>query len=124
MLLTSATLRRFVTTACTAITEGLPPSFGQHVLTKPRLQDTLANVKCTDLHCVREPFPPYQPKPPQRATVMAQGYPPLTSNPNTPWRKIPWFNLRGYWLAQAGFRIGPRFHINIEHNKITLTVDE
>ena len=81
----------------------------------------MAYLKSTRTWCVREPFPPYQPKQPTQAKVMAQGYPPLKSKPNTPWRKIPWINLKGYWLEQAGFAIDTPFSIQVKENKIILT---
>ncbi|WP_017444181.1 SymE family type I addiction module toxin [Gayadomonas joobiniege] len=38
------------------------------------------------------------------------------------WRKIPWINLRGFWLEQAGFEIGTPYTIEVYDKKLVFTV--
>jgi hypothetical protein len=37
-------------------------------------------------------------------------------------RRVPWINLRGHWLAQAGFEIGTPYRIEVRDKKLLLVV--
>lgn len=72
---------------------------------------------------------PYQAtnSPPQtkQVTVQATGYPPLKTDTGAgAWRKIPWINLRGFWLEQAGFEIGASYTIEIYDGKLIFTLNK
>lgn len=93
----------------------------------------MATYQCTCLAQVAEPVPLYKNKPRKLkksnkaarvrwATVLTQHYPPAQSNPHTPWRKIPWINLKGYWLEQAGFEIGTQYRIEVQNKNLRLVV--
>ena len=57
-----------------------------------------------------------------QAKVLSIGYPPLKSNPGSgAWRNVPWINLRGHWLEQAGFAIGTQYTIEVYHGKLVFT---
>lgn len=36
------------------------------------------------------------------------------------WKQIPWLNVSGLWLEQAGFRAGDAVEIMVEHNTLTI----
>ena len=36
------------------------------------------------------------------------------------WQEIPWLNVSGLWLEQAGFRVGDAVQIVVEHNTLTI----
>lgn len=85
--------------------------------------------ECTCRWQVAEPSPPYKPaklkKPKRRsavrwAKVLTIHYPPLASNPNTPWRRVPWINLKGHWLQRAGFEIGAVYRVDVGDKKLVL----
>lgn len=60
----------------------------------------------------------------KQAKVMIAGYPPLKSDPGCgAWRHIPWINLRGFWLEQAGFTIGTTYTITAYEKQLVFTVD-
>lgn len=78
---------------------------------------------------VCEPLKPYRskraPKKIKTATVHKQYYPQTKKNKLryvTGDRPVPWINLRGFWLAQAGFDIGSRYKIEVFENTLVLTV--
>ena len=77
---------------------------------------------------VCEPEEPYQTHhallTTKNATVQKQFYPALKNDHYGSGRPIPWINLRGHWLAQAGFNIGSRYKIEVFENKLVLTVEE
>lgn len=82
----------------------------------------------TCLWLVQEPTEPYQTDnmllATKQATVQTTGYPPLKSNQGCgAWRKIPWINLRGFWLEQAGFEIGTQYTIEVYDKKLVFTVE-
>ena len=61
----------------------------------------------------------------RHATVHTSAYPPLKFNTNAgAWRPIPWINLRGLWLEQAGFNLSNPYTIEVFQNKLVLTVRE
>jgi toxic protein SymE len=35
-------------------------------------------------------------------------------------KTIPWLNVSGLWLEQAGFRVGDAVQIVVEHNTLTI----
>jgi toxic protein SymE len=35
-------------------------------------------------------------------------------------KNVPWLNVSGVWLEQAGFRIGDRVQITIEQNQLII----
>jgi len=39
------------------------------------------------------------------------------------WRHIPWINLRGFWLEQAGFTIGTQYTITAYDKKMIFTAE-
>lgn len=60
----------------------------------------------------------------KHATVLTAGYPPLKSDPGCgAWRRIPWINLRGFWLEQAGFQIGTSYTIEIHDGILIFTAE-
>ena len=82
----------------------------------------------TCLWQVQEPQEPYQttstPLATKRATIQTTNYPPLKSDPGCgAWRKIPWLNLRGHWLNEAGFAIGTPYTIAVYEKKLIFTAD-
>lgn len=74
---------------------------------------------------VQEPRKPYQLEDfPifKNASIQSTGYPPLKNEKGSgAWRKIPWINLRGYWLEQAGFSIGTAYTIEVRHKQLIFT---
>ena len=55
----------------------------------------------------------------RQAKVLSIGYPPLKSNPGSgAWRSVPWINLRGFWLEQAGVSIGTPYTIKVYNGKL------
>ena len=40
------------------------------------------------------------------------------------WCKIPWINLRGFWLEQAGFQIGTAYTIQAYDGKLVFTAEK
>lgn len=36
-------------------------------------------------------------------------------------KEVPWLNVSGLWLEQAGFNIGDQLRINVENNKLIIT---
>lgn len=93
----------------------------------------MARPEFTCLRQVAEPVPLYKTKLRKlkktnkakrirRAAVQTTTYPPL--NNQITWRKIPWINLRGHWLQQAGFEIGVRYRIEVQNNKLVLVVTD
>lgn len=92
----------------------------------------MARADSTCLAQVAEPVPRYKNKPRKLkksnkvtrvrwATVQTAIYPPL---PNTAsvGRRVPWINLRGHWLEQAGFGIGTKYRIEVRDKKLLLVV--
>lgn len=61
----------------------------------------------------------------RHAAIQEHYYPPLKSDTsyNPLPRPIPGLNLRGHWLQNAGFLIGAELTINIQHQKLVITVD-
>ena len=58
----------------------------------------------------------------RQAKVLTIGYPPLKTKPHTgAWRNVPWINLRGFWLEQAGFTIGMQYTIEVYDGKLVFT---
>lgn len=89
----------------------------------------MTNDHSTCLWLVQEPTHTYHTDNPpltsKRATVLTAGYPPLKSNNGAgTWRKIPWINLRGFWLEQAGFQIGTPYTIQTYDGKLVFTVEK
>jgi len=75
---------------------------------------------------VQEPKETYQPAPliTKRATVLTAVYPPLKSDPGSgAWRHIPWINLRGFWLEEAGFTIGTTYTITAYDKQLIFTAE-
>jgi toxic protein SymE len=35
-------------------------------------------------------------------------------------KEVPWLNVSGIWLREAGFNIGDRLKITVENNKLTI----
>lgn len=35
-------------------------------------------------------------------------------------KEVPWLNVSGLWLQQAGFNIGDRLKITVENNRLTI----
>ena len=61
----------------------------------------------------------------KQATVHKQHYMQTTKvNPSGAGRPIPWINLRGFWLEQAGFAIGTPYTIEVYDGKLIFIVDE
>ena len=61
----------------------------------------------------------------KRATVLTAGYPYLKSNNGAgAWRKIPWINLRGFWLEQVGFHIGTLYTIQTYDGKLVFVTEK
>ena len=85
---------------------------------------TKSNSSC--LWQIKEPAIPYGDF--QRlkvATVQTQHYTNKTKdNPNAIGRPIPWINLCGKWLEQAGFTCGSRYQIDVYKNTLVLTIEE
>jgi hypothetical protein len=90
----------------------------------------VATYQCTCLAQVAEPVPLYKNKhrklkKPNKATrvrwatVQTTIYPPLQNSASVG-RRVPWLNLRGHWLAQAGFEIGTPYHIEVRDKKLLL----
>jgi hypothetical protein len=80
----------------------------------------------TCLWLVQEPRTLYQSTDPlpktKQVTVQSTVYPPLKTNPGAgTWRRIPWINLRGFWLEQAGFEIGTQYTIEVYDKKLVFT---
>lgn len=79
---------------------------------------------------VYEPKQPYHTKTTaplaiKEATVHTQYYMHrIKTNPSGSGRPVPWINLKGFWLAQAGFKIGSRYKIEVFENKLVLTVEK
>lgn len=80
----------------------------------------------TDFTCpgqVQEPKGHDKTIPTRQAKVLVTGYPPLKSNPGCgAWRNVPWINLRGHWLKQAGFAIGTPYTIEVYEGKLVFVV--
>ena len=55
------------------------------------------------------------------ATVQTTIYPPLQNSAGI-CRRVPWINLRGHWLTQAGFEIGTKYRIEVQNKKLRLVV--
>ena len=61
----------------------------------------------------------------RKAHIMEARYPRLRSDPDSPEvRFIPWLNLRGHWLDQAGFFPGRRIRVEVHDNKLIITADQ
>lgn len=83
----------------------------------------MTNDHSTCLWLVQEPSTPYQLTKTRQVTVQSTGYPPLKNdNGAGAWRKIPWINLRGFWLEQAGFEVGTPYTIEVYDKKLVFTV--
>ncbi|MEM9103845.1 MAG: SymE family type I addiction module toxin [Pseudomonadota bacterium] len=55
--------------------------------------------------------------------MQSTGYPPLKNDNGTAaWRRIPWINLRGFWLEQAVFEIGTPYIIEVYDKELVFTV--
>ena len=39
-------------------------------------------------------------------------------------RFVPWINLRGFWLQNAGFEVGKPYEIEVFENKLVLTLSD
>lgn len=39
-------------------------------------------------------------------------------------RPIPWLDLKGYWLQQAGFDIGAPVQIEVDQGRLVITVQD
>jgi len=81
----------------------------------------------TCLWLVQEPNTSYKttdsPSMTRQVTVQSTGYPPLkTDTGDGAWRKIPWINLRGFWLEESGFEIGTPYTIEVYNKKLVFTV--
>ena len=80
----------------------------------------------TCLWLVQEPSTPYKTinsPTTKQVTVQSTAYPPLKANPGAgAWRRIPWINLRGFWLEEVGFEIGTRYTIEVYDKKLIFTV--
>lgn len=35
-------------------------------------------------------------------------------------KNVPWLNVNGLWLEQAGFKIGDQIEINVRRNKLVI----
>jgi len=42
------------------------------------------------------------------------------SQTNQPAQSVPWLNVNGLWLEQAGFGVGQQVEITIENRKLTI----
>ena len=51
------------------------------------------------------------------AKIHAKGVPRLCES-----KTVPWLNLSGVWLEEAGFDVGDNIAIAVEKNTITITV--
>ncbi|WP_082378969.1 SymE family type I addiction module toxin [Marinagarivorans algicola] len=76
---------------------------------------------------MQEPSTPYKPtdSPPttRQVTVQSTGYPPLKTNPGAgAWRRIPWINLRGFWLEQAEFEIETQYTIEVYDRRLVFKI--
>ncbi|MEJ2416547.1 MAG: SymE family type I addiction module toxin, partial [Exilibacterium sp.] len=72
---------------------------------------------------MQEPSTHYQLTKTKQVTVQSTGYPPLKTDSGAgAWRKIPWINLRGFWLKQAGFEIGAPYSIDVYERKLVLKI--
>ncbi len=61
----------------------------------------------------------------KRVTVQSTGYPPLKSDPGCgAWRRIPWINLRGFWLEQVGFEMGTPYTIEVYDKTLVFRVEK
>ncbi len=38
----------------------------------------------------------------------------------SPGKEVPWLNVSGLWLAQAGFKVGDAVEITVEQNTLTI----
>lgn len=80
----------------------------------------------TCLWLVQEPSTPYKTinsPTTKQVTVQSTAYPPLKTNPGAgAWRRIPWINLRGFWLEEVGFEIGTQYTIEVHDKKLIFTV--
>ena len=81
----------------------------------------------TCLWPVQEPARSYSPSDQQHISkqviVQSAGYPPLKTNPGAgAWRRIPWINLRGFWLEQAGFEIGAPYTIEVYDRRLVFKI--
>ncbi len=86
---------------------------------------TIDNSTC--LWQIQEPPTSYSSDDQQHFTikvkVQSTGYPPLKSNPGLcGCRRIPWINLRGFWLEHAGFEIGVRYTIEVYDRRLVFRV--
>jgi hypothetical protein len=50
-----------------------------------------------------------------------QDAPPGTSNRSV---TVPWIQMRGRWLKAAGFAIGTKVRVRIQHGRLVLTAEE
>lgn len=84
----------------------------------------MANAEFTCLWQIHEPKEHYATLSTRQAKVLATGYPPLKTNPGSgAYRHVPWINLRGFWLEQAGFSIGTPYTIEVYEGKLVFTAD-
>ena len=84
----------------------------------------MAKPEFTCLWQVHEPKKHYKTHSARQATVLSIGYPPLKSNPGCgACRHVPWINLRGFWLEQAGFSIGTQYTIEVYEGKLVFLID-
>ena len=76
----------------------------------------------TCLWLVQEPSTPYKTinsPTTKQVTVQSTAYPPLNAGA---WRRIPWINLRGFWLEEVGFEIGAQYTIEVHDKKLIFTL--
>ncbi|MEJ2418199.1 MAG: SymE family type I addiction module toxin [Exilibacterium sp.] len=87
----------------------------------------MTNANSTCLYQVQEPVTSYKSvnssTTTKHATVQYSTYPPLKNNPGAgAWRRIPWINLRGFWLEQAGFEIGTQYTIEVYDRRLVFKI--
>lgn len=40
---------------------------------------------------------------------------------NHQYKNLPWLNMSGVWLQEAGFNIGDRLQVNVSQGQLTIT---
>ena len=80
--------------------------------------DFPASGRCRNLKSNIKPIHPRQ------AKVLIIGYPPLKANSGSgAYRNVPWINLKGHWLEQAGFAIGTPYTIKVYDGKLVFIAE-
>ena len=87
----------------------------------------MSSYNSTCLWQIQEPATSYSPDNQQhttkQVTVQSTAYPPLKTHPGTgAWRRIPWINLRGFWLQQAGLEVGTQYTIEVYDKKLIFKI--